>query len=86
MSNVTKFEQLTASEPPAPEADQIILFPDLKRKYGVPWSRMHVDREEKAGRFPRRFRIGPNSVGWVDREVRQWVKDRIAERVHVLAP
>ena len=39
-------------------------------------SRSTVDRLEKQGRFPRRIRIGLNSVGWLEHEVQDWVNNR----------
>lgn len=33
-------------------------------------------RDEKAGRFPRRRRIGVRSVGWLTNEVEAWIESR----------
>ena len=30
-------------------------------------------RWEKAGKFPQRRQIGPNSVGWLESEILQWL-------------
>lgn len=46
----------------------------------VPYSLNHIRRLEKAGQFPKRFRIGPNRVGWVRAEVEQWLSSRMGER------
>ena len=46
----------------------------------VLYSPAHIDRLEKAGRFPKRVRLGPGRVGWVEYEVLQWVQARINER------
>ena len=46
----------------------------------VGYSPMHLWRLEKAGRFPRRVKLGPNSVGWVSTEIDAWIEARIAER------
>ena len=35
----------------------------------VLYSRQHVARLEKAGLFPKRVKLGPNRVGWVESEV-----------------
>lgn len=35
-------------------------------------------RWEKAGRFPRRVRLGPNSVGWYEHEIDAWLASRAA--------
>ncbi len=40
-------------------------------------SRKEIDRREKAGAFPRRIRISPGRVAWVQSEVEAWIKDII---------
>ena len=40
----------------------------------------HIDRLEKAGKFPKRIRLGPNRVGWIESEIYDWLKKRIAKR------
>ena len=42
----------------------------------VPKSRTWFWRMERAGLFPARRRIGPNSIAWVSDEVEQWIKSR----------
>jgi prophage regulatory protein len=54
-------------------------FPDLKAKKGIPWSKMHLDRKEKAGEFPKRVKLSANSVAWIEAEVDEWAQQRIAE-------
>ena len=39
-------------------------------------SRTTVWRFERQGLFPRRIQIGPNSVGWVDTHIDEWVMSR----------
>ena len=49
----------------------------------VPYSLMHIGRLERAGKFPRRIRLGPGPtgrIGWRLSEVVQWVDERAAER------
>ena len=45
---------------------------------GVP--RRTWDREEAAGRAPRRVRLTEHTVGWIESEVLDWVAARVAER------
>jgi prophage regulatory protein len=59
-------------------AMKILRFGQVKERIG--YSRMHVDRLEKAGDFPKRIRLGPNSVGWLEDEVDGWIKARAACR------
>jgi prophage regulatory protein len=40
----------------------------------------HIARLEAAGKFPKRIRLGQCRVGWLEEEVLDWLKARIAER------
>jgi prophage regulatory protein len=46
----------------------------------VLYSPQHVARLEQAGKFPKRIRLGKSRVGWLEEEVLNWLKARIAER------
>ena len=46
----------------------------------VLYSPQHIARLEKAGQFPKRVHIGPNTVGWVESEVREWLQERLDSR------
>ncbi len=46
----------------------------------VLYSPQHIDRLEAAGKFPKRVQLGPCRVGWVESEVIEWMKQRMAER------
>jgi prophage regulatory protein len=37
-------------------------------------------RQERAGTFPQRVKLGPASVGWIADEVFSWVRAKAAER------
>jgi prophage regulatory protein len=46
----------------------------------VLYSPAHIARLEAAGKFPKRVKLGPSRVGWVEDEVENWLKERIAKR------
>ena len=46
----------------------------------VPYSPPQIDRMEAAGDFPKRVKLGPNRVGWIEDEVDVWIKARVDER------
>lgn len=46
----------------------------------VLYSPQHIARLERAGRFPKRVKLGPSRVGWVESEVLEWLTERIRER------
>lgn len=39
----------------------------------VPYSKMHIDRLEKAGHFPKRIKLGTGRVVWLMSEVLAWL-------------
>jgi len=40
----------------------------------------HIDRLESQGRFPKRVRLGPNRVGWLESEIDEWIDERVRKR------
>ncbi len=52
----------------------ILRTPEVTRLTGL--SRTTLWRFERRGTFPRRIRLGANSVGWLEDEVRDWVNSR----------
>ena len=46
----------------------------------VLYSPAHVARLEAAGKFPKRVKLGPSRVGWIEQEVLDWLAERIAKR------
>jgi len=57
---------------------RIIMQKELGRR--VPFSPVQIWRLEKAGEFPRRVKLGPNRIGWVEEEVEAWLRQRMADR------
>jgi prophage regulatory protein len=47
---------------------------------GIRFSRVHIDRLQKAGRFPRKVKLGANTVVYKADEIEQWLEARVAER------
>lgn len=47
---------------------------------GIPWSRQHVGRLERAGQFPRRLKLGAKTACWRVSEVEAWIQARAADR------
>jgi prophage regulatory protein len=42
----------------------------------VPYSKMHIGRLEKAGKFPKRIKIGAGRVIWKQSEVIAWIESK----------
>ena len=46
----------------------------------IPYTRQHILRLEKEGKFPRRVTVGRRRVGWVASEVEDWINTRVSSR------
>lgn len=46
----------------------------------VTYSFAHTARLEAAGQFPKRVRLGTGRVAYVESEIQDWIKARIADR------
>src|SRR5262249_13728033 len=53
---------------------------------GIHFCRVHIDRLEKQGRFPKRFHLGENSVAWLEDEIDAWIKERADARHAAAVP
>jgi prophage regulatory protein len=53
---------------------------DLKAKKGIDYSRQHLHKLIRMGRFPRPVKIGENKNAFVEKEVDEWIQIRIAAR------
>ena len=60
-------------------------FPQLAGEKGIDFSRMHIDRLEKAGKFPKRVNISEHTVGWIEEEVDAWQQEKADARPKLAA-
>ena len=56
---------------------RLLRWPEVRAL--VPFSRSTVTRLEQSGAFPRRLRLSPNVVGWVDTEIQSWLERHMEE-------
>lgn len=61
-----------------PASPRLVRKSEVRSLSGL--SNSTLDRLELAGSFPKRVRLGPNSVAWVLAEVIAWIEARAAER------
>ena len=57
----------------------LLSLADLKSK-GIKFTRGHIHRLVKAGKFPRPIKIGENCNAWLEPEIDQHIEEKIAER------
>lgn len=53
---------------------RFIRLPEVLARVGVSW--ITIYRWEREGSFPRRKRLGRNSVAWVEDEIEHWCVSR----------
>jgi prophage regulatory protein len=58
------------------QPDRSLRLPEVQQL--VPYSKMHIDRLEKAGAFPKRIKIGAGRVVWKQSEVVAWLESKRA--------
>jgi prophage regulatory protein len=59
---------------------RLLSFKELKPAKGIPYSKAHLYRLIKLGRFPRPVPIGENRVGFVDEEIDAHIRAMMAAR------
>ena len=55
--------------------NRVLTFPQLKSEKGIPWSRQHIGRLARAGRFPKGRKLGPNTKVWDEPEIDTYLAD-----------
>ena len=53
---------------------------ELRLTKGILYSKPHLWRLIKAGKFPRPIRLGENRIAFVEDEIDAWLKRKVAER------
>jgi prophage regulatory protein len=57
---------------------RLLSLPEVQSS--IPYSTSQIWRLEQQGHFPKRVRIGPNRVGWIEAEINDWLSSKIKER------
>lgn len=59
---------------------RVLNYDDLKPVKGIPYSKPHLWRLVKAGKFPAPIKWGAGRNGWVEDEIDAYIEAKIAER------
>jgi predicted DNA-binding transcriptional regulator AlpA len=59
---------------------RVLIYPELQPKKGIPYTREHIRRREKAGTFPQHLDLGDARIGWIEEEIDEWIAKRAAQR------
>lgn len=57
---------------------RVLKIKDVCERTGIGRSRVY--ELEKAESFPKHIKLGPQSVGWIEHEVDEWIAARMRER------
>ncbi|WP_298673247.1 AlpA family transcriptional regulator [uncultured Sphingomonas sp.] len=64
--------------------ERFLAYTDLAAR-GIPFTRQHISRLIKQGRFPAPIKLGAGTNRWIASEVDAWFSQRIADREADLA-
>lgn len=59
---------------------RILSYNDLSADKGITYSKAHLWRLEREGRFPKRVPLGGARHGWLDSEIDEWLAECVAHR------
>lgn len=57
---------------------RLVRFEELRSRIG--YTRSYILRLEKSGKFPKRVKLGNNSVAWLESDVNNWINEKVAAR------
>ena len=55
---------------------KLLRFPAVRERTGL--SRSTIWRLERQGAFPRHHRISANAVGWIEDDIANWIRSKVA--------
>lgn len=64
----------TQLQPTSGAGTRYLRQPEVLARVGVSW--ITILRWEKQGGFPKRRRLGPNTVAWLESEINEWCASR----------
>ena len=67
----------STTERETPLRVRFLRLPEVQRRTGLSRSTIYVRLEQ--GLFPRPVSLGARAVGWIESEVDEWIRERIAE-------
>ena len=59
-----------------PGFDHLRIITQKQLRGLVPYTPQHILRLEKAGKFPRRIKLGENRIGWLQTHIEAWLAAR----------
>jgi prophage regulatory protein len=59
---------------------RVLSYPELRNKKGIVWSRAHVYRLIRAGKFPQPLKLGEGTTAWLEEEIDRWLALHVSER------
>lgn len=55
---------------------KLLMFRELRDRYNVPFTRVHLRRLIAAGEFPAPLLLGARRVAWRDTDIEAWLESR----------
>lgn len=58
----------------------LLSYSDLRTKKGIPFSRVHLWRLIRDGKFPKPIELSKSRSAWIESEIDDWIAAKAAER------
>lgn len=59
---------------------RFLTYPELKSEHGISFTDKHLLNLERAGKFPKRAKLGGRANFWVAEEIAEWCEAKAKER------
>jgi prophage regulatory protein len=59
---------------------RLLSYDELRPQKGIPYSKVHLWRLEREGKFPKRVPLSESRHGWAESEIDDWIAERMASR------
>jgi prophage regulatory protein len=80
LKNSPRAKVRVPQQPRGPPQDVPRILREREVRERVSLSHATIWRKIRTGDFPASVRLGPQSVGWIEREVNEWIAERAACR------
>ena len=61
----------------APKKSRLIRLPEVKTRVGI--CKTGIYARMNAGTFPKKVKLGPRSVAWIESDIDDWISNRVKQ-------
>ena len=77
-THIKAVTSVSSLPPPRKPQSRLIRMGEVQQRTGI--KATTIDELEERGDFPKRVRVSPRAVAWVESEIDEWIEARMAAR------